>query len=147
MEGIATLTMLMSTSCMNAALSTTARAIQRRGSVAAAARQQLRLGEDGGGERQQLAVEGEGALGDLAQVLLDGAAAGPRGQRPGDREEGGQQLAQHGAEQVELVVEVQVQGALGAAGGAADRLGGGPGEALVEQHPPGGGDEVQLPAE
>jgi hypothetical protein len=61
---------------------------------------------------------------------------------PDHLDELGQEPLVDGPDQVELVGEVQVQGALGVAGLAGDLLGGRPGQALGPQDTLGGVDEL-----
>jgi hypothetical protein len=104
--------------------------------------QQLGVGEQRGSERQDVPVEPQGPAGQVGQVALDRAPASPRRQVPDHLDEGGQGLLVDGPDQVELVGEVQVQGALGAAGLPGDLLGGRPGQALGAQDTLGGVDQL-----
>ena len=104
--------------------------------------QQLGVGEQRGPERQHVPVQPEGAAGELGQVALHRPGAGPLRQLADHLDEGGQELLVDGPDQVELVGEVQVQGALGAAGLPGDLPGGGPGQALGPQHALGGVDQL-----
>jgi hypothetical protein len=75
-------------------------------------------------------------------VLSHRARARLPGQVPDQLDEGRQEPLVHGPDQVELVGEVQVQGAFGVAGLTGDLLGGRPGQALGPQHPLGGVDQL-----
>jgi hypothetical protein len=104
--------------------------------------EQLGVGEQRGPEGQHVPVQAEGAAGQVGQVALDRAGAGPSGEVADHLDEPGQEPLVDGPDEVELVGEVQVQGALGVAGLAGDLLGGRPGQALGPQDALGGVDQL-----
>jgi hypothetical protein len=86
-------------------------------------------------------VQEQGPLGHLGEVGLKGAGAGLDRELDEQFDEGRQELFLHGPDQVQLVGEVQVQGAFGEPRLAGDLLGGRPCQPLGPQDPLGRVDQ------